>query len=460
MKKVLLLIVDGCTPRVLEPAPHGDQLPHVLAVREASFVEPAGSTIFPSLTPAALTSLVTGVYPCQHGILGTHWYDEDEDEAVHYDAEPGSGFGTADFTNEDEVQLSQDRLQVQTLFQLVKEAGLQTTSFIIDAERAADPLIQMAQSRTLPDLTAVYFPLYQRDGDQAEAATLMRFDRCLGDMSAAYGSLETLLHDACLIITAGHARSQIDIDEENAVIQADNVLADFTVADTDQPWHPDDDLRLYPNGRALQIYFQDLELELFHTVIARLQADERIDQVMWRADITEEYEKGYRVATSERKALHFWPGASGPNTGTDQQGCAWSWAGSLGAVDGRLSQEKTLSFPTYPNAFERIVGVLDCRHSGHLWATARLGHTFGLSSNHSQLSSDAYGSLHYHDSGVPFLIAGAPADVALPVHIRTIDVAPLCLSILDVASPRPVGACAINGQSQESRRGRRLKIKW
>lgn len=460
MKKVLLLIIDGYTPRVLEPALDRGQLPHVRAVREAGFVEPAGSTIFPSLTPAALTSLVTGVYPCQHGILGTHWYDEDEDVTVHYDAEPGSGFGTADFADEDEVQLSEDRLQVQTLFQLVKEDRLQTASFVIDDERAADPLIRMAQNRTLPDLTAVYFPLYQRDGDQAEAATWMRLDRCLGDLSAAYGSLEALLDDACLIITADHARSQIDIGEENAVIRSDSMLSDFTVADTDQSWHPDDDLRLYPNGRALQLYFQDLELELFHTVIARLQADERIDQVMWRADITEDYEKGYRVATSERKALHFWLGASGPNTGTDQQGCAWSWAGSLAAVDGRLSQEKTLSFPTYPNAFERIVGILDCRHSGQLWATARLGHTFGLSSSHSQLSGDTYGSLHYHDSGIPFLIAGAPADVALPVHVRTIDVVPLCLSILDVESPRPIGACAINGQRQEGHRGRRLKIKW
>lgn len=41
-------------------------------------------TIFPSITPAATTSIVTGAYPSEHGIAGASWYDQEREEVAYY----------------------------------------------------------------------------------------------------------------------------------------------------------------------------------------------------------------------------------------------------------------------------------------------------------------------------------------------------------------------------------------
>jgi predicted AlkP superfamily phosphohydrolase/phosphomutase len=63
MKKVLLMIIDACTPRVLDQAMRRGRLPNLLALSEAGFFHQAGSSIYPSITHAAMASLATGCYP-------------------------------------------------------------------------------------------------------------------------------------------------------------------------------------------------------------------------------------------------------------------------------------------------------------------------------------------------------------------------------------------------------------
>ena len=81
------------------------------------------TSIFPSITPAATTSIVTGRYPADHGIAGAFWYEPERETVAYY----GYDFwvilrrGIDDFVNDFLVRLNQDRLRAATLFERVED---------------------------------------------------------------------------------------------------------------------------------------------------------------------------------------------------------------------------------------------------------------------------------------------------------------------------------------------------
>lgn len=44
----------------------------------------ASVTMFPSITPAATSTIITGAYPAEHGIAGASWYDSAREEIAYY----------------------------------------------------------------------------------------------------------------------------------------------------------------------------------------------------------------------------------------------------------------------------------------------------------------------------------------------------------------------------------------
>ena len=85
----------------------------------------ASSSIFPSITPAATSSIATGAYPEEHGIAGASWYDEARGEVAYY----GDDFwviareGLGRFVDDFLVRLNGDRLKAPTMFQMMERAG-------------------------------------------------------------------------------------------------------------------------------------------------------------------------------------------------------------------------------------------------------------------------------------------------------------------------------------------------
>lgn len=313
---------------------------------------------------------------------------------------------------------------------------------------SADLLLHLVRNRQLPDFTLVYFPDNDDDshkrGPEAAVETLEHLDTRLHELFAAYGGLEPMLQELCIVLTGDHAQSDIVADKEAAGIRLDEMLSDFSLAQPGKPWTEEDQLVLCPNMRMAQIYFKHRTPAQLESVVNRLMSEARVDQVMWRPGLFEETEKGYHVATADRGRLHFWPGDRGPGTAIDHQGCPWGWSGDLSAVGGQVSADKTITFPDYPNAFERIAGGLDCTSSGHLWATARPGYEFCLAETSIHAGGGSHGSLHALDSIVPLLVAGAPPGIELPTHPRSVDVVPLCLNIFGLKPQFPIGASHIS----------------
>ena len=132
--------------------------------------------------------------------------------------------------------------------------------------------------------------------------------------------------------------------------------------------------------------------------------------------------------------------ASGNPTGdgVDPFGRQWKWSGEPGALD--LRQDgREVHFGNYPNAFERIAGVLDLDMSGELWVTAKPGCEFEVPGGKAHVGGASHGALHALDSYSPVIIAGGAAPRRLPEFMRSVDIAPLCMQMLGIPMRYKVG---------------------
>ena len=123
--KLLLIVIDAATPHVVCPAVRTGRLPVLQRLADAGTMHQASVSIFPSITPAATTTIVTGAYPAEHGIAGASWYDQDRQEVAYYGDDfwviAREGFGH--FINDFLLRLNGDRLRVPTLFEMTERAG-------------------------------------------------------------------------------------------------------------------------------------------------------------------------------------------------------------------------------------------------------------------------------------------------------------------------------------------------
>jgi hypothetical protein len=123
--KVLLVVIDAATPHVMCPAVRTGRLPTLRQLADAGMMHESSISIFPSITPAATTSIVTGAYPAEHGISGASWYDEQRQEVAYYGDDfwviAREGFGN--FIRDFLLRLNGDRLRAPTLFQMAERSG-------------------------------------------------------------------------------------------------------------------------------------------------------------------------------------------------------------------------------------------------------------------------------------------------------------------------------------------------
>lgn len=515
MKKLLLIVIDSWTARLLEPAMSQDKLPNFQTLVKVGSMALDCVSIFPSITHAATSSIATGRYPQEHGIPGTHWYNA-EDEVIVYHAPDLPMIlnkGMAEFFK-DFIRLNHRWLQAKTIFQILEKAGFRAACinhlifrgdvphdihippllellpvvpkfekiygpsmlymgdfintspetrekpangrggllnrFGFEDDNTIDVLTELVADRALPDFTLAYFPdnddYGHRLGPEESVFVLENLDKRLGDLFFAYGGLDELLQEFCLILTGDHSQSDVMADEEAASIWLNELLSDFSLAQAGETWSDQEQMIICPNLRMAQIYFKiPARIHYVESVVKQLLTEPGIDQVIWRAELTDKDRPGYQVATANRGELNFWPDKDGLTTATDHYGCPWSWEGDLSTVDGQVTEDGVVTFPDYPNAFERIAAGLNCSSAGQLWVTARPGYEFRVAEISIHTSGGSHGSLHALDSLAPLIVAGAPDGIRLPAHPRIVDITPLCLSAFELKPPHPVGASHISG---------------
>ncbi len=514
MKKVLLIIVDALATRVLVPLLEAGRLPNISRLVETGVLHPECIAIFPSITPAATCSLATGCYPCEHGIAGAYWFDEDQDEVAYFGTDiwailnEGVGHYLMDF----QYALNCRRLQVPTIFERIEAhghlrdavinllwyrgtvdhevswpplfklipgesaqklpgphmmfmgdfvntaiapgktlrvRGSITRRFGFHDDTTADYLLQLAEHNALPEFTLAYFPNNDFDshnqGPMNAASDLEDIDLHLGHLFDIHGGLCKMLEDYAILITGDHSQSDLPSSRE-AAIHLNEVLKEFQLVKAGALWQNGDDVMICPNMRAAQLYLRHDSWDARTRIIECLKECDGVDQVMWCS--TNEGVNGcgkviFHVATLDRGTISFSLADPADGKGIDDFGASWNWTGELGAIHAILDSEGRIRFDEYPNAFERIAAAF-FRQSGTIWVTAKLGREFCLPET-SCYEGGSHGSLHALDSISPLIAAGMPTALKLPEKMRSVDIVPLCLKLLDLESPRQLGESHLSG---------------
>ena len=500
--KVLLVVIDAETPHVVCPAIQTGRLPVMQKLAEAGAMHQSSVSIFPSITPAATSTIITGAYPAEHGIAGASWYDTARDEVAYYGDDfwviAREGFGR--FVNDFLLRLNGDRLKAPTLFEMVERAGLRAASlnylvfrgnvphkvnipgliaalpgvpltetvegpsflclgdfvtprtpegkvdkasgilhrFGMDDASTGRMLRDLANEDHLLDFAVAYFAdndyVSHEVGPVNALPVVERVDRMLGEAFEAAGGMERFLANRTVIVTSDHGHCDV-LKGPPHIVRLDHLLSDFRQADLGKPWKKQDEIMICPNMRAAQVYVRSPTSDQIERLAVAMLRHPGVDQVIWRSALTGG-DGGYTVAGT-RGRLRFARDTSSSNC-IDPFGGLWSWSGDA-AILGISQAGRALEYSDYPNAFERIAGVLDLEKSGEIWVTARPGCEFQVPGGDAHEGGASHGALHALDSHSPVIIAGAGAPKALPRYMRSVDIGPLCMQILGIPMRYRVG---------------------
>ena len=78
-KKLRRAVVDGMRPVSLAQAIEAGEAPTFARLIREGYATGECISSFPSLTPVATSTIVTGTGPDEHGVPSMHWYKRDED---------------------------------------------------------------------------------------------------------------------------------------------------------------------------------------------------------------------------------------------------------------------------------------------------------------------------------------------------------------------------------------------
>jgi predicted AlkP superfamily pyrophosphatase or phosphodiesterase len=462
-KKLVLAVIDGLTPAMLERALGEGRLPALSFLREAgSYVR--GTTTFPSVTPVCLTSIATGAHPDTHHIPHLVWYHRRERRVVEY----GSSFsavraaGARRSLRDSVFAMTHEHVSPRALtaFEALDDAGLETAAinFTCYRGRTRHPIKLPLRSgrnrwyeaaygprrffffnlfesdvtgaplaiRSRPegsvdayaatigrwlvtrdgfDFLVFYLPDYDYashiSGPDAAVQALERADAAVGELIAAAGGREALLDRYAIVVCSDHGQMHVD-----RVATLQDSFADLRVFTGKRGTAADGcDVVITASNRSGMVYTLDGR--------PPRELAERLDRAAG-VDLALFLEDGEAVARKAGSEARFAPDESG----------GWAVSGDGGIL---VADE-------YPRAYERVWCALACPNAGEVIVSAAEGWEFEDLGGRHHAGGGSHGSLLAGDSTVPMLSAGFD-EPPLPRDARITDLAPLALSHFGVQPP-------------------------
>jgi hypothetical protein len=479
MTRLLLAVIDGCKPSMLERAVQRGEAPAIAAVMERGSYVPELCAAFPSVTPVCATAIATGVLQDRHRIAGMNWWKRDERRYVEY----GSSFraarklGIAKQLIDTVYNLNGSHLSpdVPTVYESLDDAGVRTagTTYLvyrgrhehavsretaltrlagtlfrkpvlgprelfyadIFASRQTGCRSQMGlpgirdqhagcvgawlAARDLYDFLLLSLPdndtHSHKNGPHAQATSIAAADQQILRVAEAAGGLDRFLESHAVIICADHSHAAVE-----RTIDLRGAFAEWAVAGPGGAAVEEAELALCPNQRAAMVYA--LVEEARPTVVPRVvQTAEEIpgvDVIAWR-----DGDRG-AVRAPGRGELRFAP-AAGAGSVRDPRGDAWTVEGDLGVLAASTS-DGVFASPGYPDALRRIWAALTCATSGDVLLSAAPGYEFPDWGGADHVGGGSHGSLHHSDSlgALAFCGVAAPPGTG-PGAWSITDVAPM-----------------------------------
>ena len=130
-QKLVLIVIDGLTPAMLERAVETEDVPALRFLMSRGEYRRAVTT-FPSLTPVCLSSIATGAHPDVHEIPHLVWYHRGEQRLVEYGSSFGAvrAAGTTRTIRDVVFNLNEEHLSKKavTVFEALEAAGRVTAA--------------------------------------------------------------------------------------------------------------------------------------------------------------------------------------------------------------------------------------------------------------------------------------------------------------------------------------------
>jgi type I phosphodiesterase/nucleotide pyrophosphatase len=436
--KLVLVVIDGLTPRMLEASLGDRSLPTLSALAEHGRLGRA-TTTFPSLTPVCLSSIATGAHPDVHEIPHLVWWHRGERRLVEY----GSSFGAARAAGlgrtlrDTLVGMNAEHLGARavTVFEALADAGLRTAAVnftayrgrtlhrpsvpflgpvrgpeqfffynLFRAERTGAPLSFRNRARGSVDAYAAavgrwlvtrdgfdFLLFYLSDYDYAShaegpdvaAAVLLRCDEAVGGLVEAAGGLDGFLERYAVIVMSDHGQTAVR-----------------HVARAAEPFRHEPDTLVAASNRAAHVYRTGAGAPDARRLAERLDGEPSAEVVLFREG---------DVAVARRDGAELALRATAAGVELD---------GDAGVLD-------------QPDAVARALAVLRCPNAGDVVVSAAAGWEFADLGGKHHLGGGSHGSLEEGDSVVPVLTVGL--DGAPPGSV--VDVAPRVLAHFGVEAP-------------------------
>ncbi len=456
MKKLALVVIDGMRPISLTQAVAAGGAPTLARLLRDGYATDRCVSSFPSLTPVATSTIVTGETPDRHLIPSMNWYSAAEARYVDY----GSSFpaarraGLITVLRDLVYRINEEHLNrdTPTFFESLEAAGVRSacTTYMIyrgpheheSAGSGVSGLLAQATGMARPAFgpsELIYADIFDSLGtpcrsrygtpglrdqqgscagvhlvQQADCGFVLislpdndhlshRFgpDSQVRSIARADAELAKVFkaaggYDA---FVAEHAVMVVSDHSHSEVHSGLDVIAglrDWEILEPRQRRRKDTDLAVCPAARFASVHLlrERRRAENMLRLVRQLRQLRGVDQVMWMA--------GGEAAVANRLGeLRFAPGASLD----DDRGKSWDAEGDLSVLDLQAADGQVTS-ARYPDALGRVWAALQTPNIGDVLVTPELGVEFLDWGGVHHGGGGTHGSLHREDSNAQLIVTG------------------------------------------------------
>jgi hypothetical protein len=476
--KLVLAVIDGLKPSMLERAVQTGRAPALAAVMERGTYVPECCASFPSVTPVCAATIATGVRQDTHRIPAMNWYSSDEKRYVEYGSSFSAArrFGITRQLTDTVYNMNMEHLpaDVPTVFETLDDAGVRTagTTYLfyrgrhehqVSKETALTRLASTVFRRPVmgpkelfyADIFAsretgcrsqlglpgvrdqhtgcvgaylvendlfdfLLFSLPDNDfhshkyGPHAQVASIAAADRQLERLFHAGGGTERFLDEHAVVVVADHSHAPVERRSEIAP-----AFAAWHVLAPSGARSVDAEIALCPSQRSAQVYalLPEGRDALVPRIVQTALGVEGVDLVMWRPAPREG-----AIAAAEGE-LRFAPGGDV----VDARGGRWSLSGDLGVLGDARIEDGRLITDAYPDALGRVWAALTCDTSGDVLLSAAPGWEYPDWGGVDHVGGGSHGSLHRSDSLGALVFSGVDGPAPRDGDWSIADIAPLVL---------------------------------
>lgn len=226
-RRAIIICLDGCGPEYIQRS----DVPNIRKLCKDGYFVERGRSIVPTVTNVNNVSIITGVYPEEHGITTNFHYDKSSGQEIYMES-PDFIMTKTIFQMATENQhksallTSKDKLRTllgrgaQVAFSaesppewMVRKIGPPPHIYSIEVNawlfKAGQAIIE-EQDPDLLYLTTTDYAMHKyRPGDSESKQSMQMIDQCIGDLARSFGDGDETL----LCITADHGMS----DKKRAV---------------------------------------------------------------------------------------------------------------------------------------------------------------------------------------------------------------------------------------------------